>query len=81
MTEIHTPSPLTPQQMTIECDYLDNDARCEGLYKGFGCIKDKCQQPSKIKPEACSHMRHDGFCEKLGKLSCIGEKNCMSFEL
>ena len=62
------------QQMTIECDYIDNDGRCEGLYKGFGCIKDKCQQPSKVKPNACAHMRH-------GKLSCIGGENCNSFEM
>ena len=61
MTEIHTNTPLPSQQMNIECDYLDQDDRCEGLYKGFGCIKDKCQQPSKIKPDTCSHRRYDGF--------------------
>ncbi len=77
MTEIQHHS----QQMTIECDYVDNDGRCEGLYKGFGCIKDKCQQPSKSKPNACTHLRHDGFCLKLGKLSCIGEENCNSFDM
>lgn len=79
MTEIHAIPPS--RQMSIECDYLGQDDRCEGLYKGFGCIKDKCQQPSKTKPDTCSHMRYDGFCEKLGKLSCIGGENCNSFEL
>ena len=63
----------------VQCDYLDTEGRCEGMYKGFGCIEDKCRQESKIKPKKCVHLRGDGFCEKLGKLNCIGETDCADF--
>lgn len=68
-------------QMNIECDYLTDENRCDGLYKGFGCIKDKCQVENKKRPEGCIHKRQeDGFCEKLGKLFCPGGDSCSSFE-
>ena len=66
--------------MKVECDYLDLEGRCEGLYKGFGCIQDKCMQESKKRPAGCKHLRDDGYCLKLGKLHCSGESNCDSFE-
>ncbi len=54
-----------------ECDFLDRDGRCEGLYKGFGCIKDKCKQTERTK-------NGDDYCSKCGKFHSSGQADCES---
>jgi len=62
----------------VDCQHLDEDRNCKGLYSGFGCIEDKCKDPSKGMG-SCIHMRGDGYCKKLGKFHCNG-KDCEGFE-
>ena len=48
----------------IECRHLDKEGICQGKYKGFGCIGDKCQDPTRGPKE------NKGYCSKHKKFNC-----------
>jgi hypothetical protein len=59
---------------SIDCKHIDEKGICQGKYKGFGCISDKCLDPTKgPKASQCKHGRADGYCKKLKKFQCEGE--------
>ena len=65
----------------IDCKHLDANGICQGKYKGFGCIGDKCQDPTRGPRESkCRHLSGDGYCRKHGKFECPGEE-CPDFEV
>ncbi|MDD4308058.1 MAG: hypothetical protein PHU53_04545 [Thermoplasmata archaeon] len=63
-----------------DCRHLDDQGICQGKYKGFGCIGDKCLDPTK-GPGAnpCKHGRADGYCKKHKKFQCEGEE-CRDYQ-
>jgi hypothetical protein len=63
-----------------DCRHLGSDGICQGKYKGFGCIGDRCKDPTRGpgKPR-CRHGRADGYCKKHRKFECAGE-DCPDFE-
>lgn len=64
----------------IDCKHLDEEGICQGKYKGFGCIEDKCQDPTRgPKTNKCKHERDDGYCTLHKKFSCKGE-DCVDYE-
>ena len=65
----------------VDCRHLDEEGICQGKYKGFGCIGDKCQDPTRgPKLSGCKFLRGDGYCKKHGKFECPGEKDCYDYE-
>lgn len=63
------------------CKHLDENGLCRGKYKGFACIGDRCQDPTR-GPGAvkCRHGRADGYCMKHRKFECRGE-DCPDLEV
>jgi hypothetical protein len=60
---------------SIDCKHLDEKGICQGKYKGFGCISDKCLDPTKgPRGSQCKHGRADGYCMKYKKFQCEGEE-------
>ncbi len=62
----------------MPCDYLTPEGKCDGQYKGFGCIKDKCQAD---KRKRCEFSTPEGFyCLKYRRFECVGTENCGTLE-
>ena len=53
----------------IDCRHLDEEGICQGKYKGFGCIEDKCQDPTR-GPKINEENIDDGYCTKHNKFNC-----------
>ena len=63
-----------------DCKHLDGKGICQGKYKGFGCIGDKCKDPTRGPGnKKCRHGRDDGYCMKHKKFQCEGE-DCPDYE-
>lgn len=63
-----------------DCKHLDEKGICQGKYKGFGCIEEKCKDPTKgPRSNKCKHGRDDGYCMKHKKFQCEGEE-CKDFK-
>ena len=61
-----------------ECAHLTSEGRCKGMYKGFVCIKEKCQAD---KSEKCPWSTSEGFyCMKFNRFECIGLESCGTLE-
>ncbi len=64
-----------------DCKHLDASGICQGMYKGFGCIGDKCRDKTKGPGQKrCRHGRADGYCMKHKKFQCEGEA-CDDYEI
>jgi len=56
------------------CPQLGPDGKCQGLYLGFACIRDKCLMQD--KEAACPHCIGGDYCTKYNRFGCIGPENC-----
>jgi len=62
----------------IRCADLGEDGRCQGKYRGFSCIKDKCRSE---EAKRCAWSTEEGFyCLKFNRFECIGPENCGTLE-
>lgn len=41
----------------VKCDFLTDEGRCEGLYKGFGCIEHKCRHKVKTREKSTGEFK------------------------
>ena len=65
----------------VDCKHLDEDGICRGKYKGFGCIEDKCLDPTRGPGQSnCRFLRGDGYCKKRKKFECKGDV-CPDYEV
>jgi hypothetical protein len=54
-----------------KCKNIDDSGLCHGTYDGFGCIGDKCKDPTAGPPQDhCTYMRGDGYCKRFKKFHC-----------
>ncbi len=60
------------------CPRLGADGRCNGLYYGFACIKDKCRMED--RDASCPNCIGGDYCLKYGRFGCVGPKNCATKE-
>ncbi|MCK5548599.1 MAG: hypothetical protein KAI64_06265 [Thermoplasmata archaeon] len=58
----------------MRCRFDDGDV-CQGKYKGFGCIKDKCA----LYARRCDHLVNE-YCMKYKRFFCVGDEDCSTFE-
>ncbi|MDO9537735.1 MAG: hypothetical protein Q7J68_05415 [Thermoplasmata archaeon] len=64
----------------VDCKHLDEKGICQGKYQGFGCIDEKCLDPTRAPRGAqCKHGRADGYCLKHKKFQCEGQE-CDDYE-
>ncbi len=61
-----------------DCPRLGPDGRCNGLYYGFACIKDKCRMED--REASCLHCIGGDYCLKYGRFGCVGPSNCATKE-
>ena len=64
----------------VDCKHLDKDGICQGKYKGFGCIGDKCKDSTRGPGNKCRFLRDDGYCTKHKKFQCDGE-DCEDYDV
>lgn len=57
-----------------ECPRLSPDGKCNGLYYGFLCIKDKCQMQN--RDASCEFCIGGDYCIKYNRFGCVGPDNC-----
>jgi hypothetical protein len=58
----------------LRCAHIDDEGKCQGKYKGFACIKDKCLSDEVKK---CAYSTEEGYyCLKFNRFECIGLENC-----
>jgi len=63
-----------------DCRHLGEDGKCLGRYTGFGCIGDRCQDPTRgPRAAGCKWGRADGYCSKHRKFECKGE-DCPEYD-
>lgn len=68
-------APMSSAAIDAEkCPRLGPDGRCNGLYYGFLCIKDKCQMPN--RESACEFCIGGDYCIKYNRFGCVGPQNC-----
>lgn len=65
----------------MRCEFEDDEGWCQGEYKGFGCIKNKCAIYNKMilkdNNGKCQYLATDGkYCLKYKKFFCIGIEKC-----
>ena len=58
----------------MKCTY-ESEGSCQGKYKGFGCIEDKCE----LYAQRCEHLQ-GSYCGKYARFFCVGSEDCASFE-
>lgn len=62
------------------CKHLGENNVCQGMYRGFGCIQDRCaylrglQDPAKQEP--CTHLVEPSYCAKYHRFYCTGPGSC-----
>lgn len=59
----------------MRCGHLV-DGVCQGMYKGFGCIEEKCTYFQELKEAVCEHLVSFGYCMKYQRFHCIGPEEC-----
>jgi hypothetical protein len=59
---------------TGECPRLSSDGKCNGLYYGFLCIKDKCKMQN--REASCQFCIGGDYCIKYNRFGCVGQENC-----
>jgi hypothetical protein len=63
------------------CKHLGEGGICGGMYRGFGCIQDKCAYIKGLQraaeEEPCQHLVAS-YCAKFGKFHCAGAGSCDS---
>ncbi len=67
--------------MTEPCKHLGDDGICNGTYKGFGCIGERCilvREAVAPKPRTCEHLHESTYCSKYHKFFCPGQDICGS---
>ncbi|MCG7844096.1 MAG: hypothetical protein MIO90_01540 [Methanomassiliicoccales archaeon] len=57
-----------------ECPRLGPDGKCNGLYYGFTCIKDKCKMQN--REATCEFCIGGDYCLKYNRFGCVGKDNC-----
>lgn len=58
----------------MRCAHMDDEGKCQGRYRGFTCIKEKCRSDETKK---CNWSTEEGFyCHKFNRFECIGLENC-----
>ncbi|MFH0815873.1 MAG: hypothetical protein V1934_03550 [Methanobacteriota archaeon] len=66
--------------MSANCQHLGEDGICNGTYKGFGCIGERCvlvREAQSPKPKAqCGHLHESTYCSKHHKFFCPGMDAC-----
>ena len=66
--------------MSPGCKHLGEDGICQGMYRGFGCIPDRCayvrgrKEPE--KEERCEHLVEPSYCTKYHRFYCAGPESC-----
>lgn len=61
------------------CEYDDGNGWCTGKFKGFGCIKGRCDSysPIEFKEQDCIDLPGKGtYCHKYHRFFCAGKDNC-----
>jgi hypothetical protein len=61
-----------------DCPRLGPDGKCNGLYYGFSCIKEKCRMED--REASCPNCIGGDYCLKYGRFGCVGPKNCATKE-
>ncbi len=64
----------------MTCKYDDGNGWCTGKFKGFGCIKRKCDSYLSAGNEKgdCTCIPGNGtYCYKYNLFFCAGEENCI----
>ena len=62
------------------CKYDDGNGWCTGKFKGFGCIKNKCDDytPNNNIGDECPDIEGNGiYCHKYNRFYCAGKENCI----
>jgi len=66
--------------MSANCQHLGEGGICNGTYKGFGCIGERCvlvREAQAPKPKAsCEHLHESTYCSKYHKFFCPGAEAC-----
>lgn len=57
----------------MRCVHLEEDGRCSGRYKGFGCIGERCRAD---KEPPCPHYVDGFYCRRFGRFGCVGLSKC-----
>lgn len=57
-----------------QCPRRGPDGKCNGLYYGFLCIKEKCQMVN--REAACEFCIGGDYCIKYNRFGCVGLENC-----
>jgi len=61
----------------MDCPYISEDGQCQGPYKGFGCIGEKCQVDKEV---TCPHLVDGYYCSRYHRFGCPGPSNCSSID-
>jgi hypothetical protein len=62
------------------CEFDDGKGWCTGKFKGFGCVKSKCElyTPNPDKKSHCSESPRKGvYCYKFNRFFCAGLNDCI----
>ncbi|MEW5937249.1 MAG: hypothetical protein AB1665_05470 [Candidatus Thermoplasmatota archaeon] len=62
----------------MRCIYL-RDGVCQGMYKGFGCIEEKCAYFQALKEAVCEHLASSGYCTKYHRFHCLDPEECEGY--
>ena len=66
--------------MTEGCKHLGEAGVCQGMYRGFGCIQDRCAYLRNLKDaardEPCEHLVEPNYCSKYHRFYCAGPSSC-----
>jgi hypothetical protein len=65
--------------MTHPCAHLGENGICNGTYKGFGCIGERCvlvREAASPRPRTCEHLHESTYCSKYHKFFCPGTDAC-----
>jgi len=61
------------------CKFDDGNGWCTDRFKGFGCIKERCEDfiPAEDERDECTGMEGKGtYCNKYNRFFCAGKENC-----
>jgi hypothetical protein len=61
------------------CEFNDGNGWCTTEFKGFGCIKNRCDSysPKTGKDMKCSGIEGEGtYCHLYNRFYCVGKENC-----